>query len=643
VTDTRINHGESPHGAASGLPPYPSPPYGDPLGLDPLGSSRREPDAWTAGPSSPPPGAWDGGLQPASPADLAAPQGSAWDGQSLSWLGGQDAPWGVSQSGQFQLGPPGGGGVPYGNAISPPYGVPPYEGSATGTESAYPSGYQHGYQHGSAGTYGDQQAAAGYGNAQQAYPSAQYPPQPAQPSAYGQQPAYAPDYAAPSGHYPASPFQELSGQYAAAQYPDPSGQYPASQYPQASSPGGQYAAPASGQYAVAAPSGQYQYPVAPAGDYQASQYVQPAPSGQYAAVQYPAPSGQYPASQLPAPPSGQYPAVAQPAAYQAPSGSYPVPADQYAMQTGQQLLAQSGQYAALQSTAAALAVSGQYPVPDWAGAAAGQLALPAAREVEAATGQHERIRHGKSTRAAARIETARVAADEDAQFLSAIKALLSLPSMFPRMIFVALGFTAIGPLALAYVEAMPLPVSARLILLPAAVIVILLGMRYREWGRRALIGWVAGIVATMIYDCLRLGLVKVGIWGDPIPGIGRLLLDDPDANWMWGYAWRFMGNGGGMAIAFTMLPWRGVKAGIVYGSMICSGLVAVLAFWPVAQEHFFPLTPITAAGGFAGHWVYGGVLGYITSRFLPPVRRMAGSGSARSSPDDGYRPAHATA
>jgi hypothetical protein len=627
VTETRINHGGSPYGAASGLPPYPSPPYGDPLGLDPLGSSRHEPDAWAAA-SAPPSGAWGGGIQQPTP-DVAAPQGSAWDAQSLSWPGGQDAPWGVSQSGQFQLGAPGGASLPYGNAISPPYGVPPYAGSATGSEPAYPSGYQNG----STNAYGDQQAGAGYGNGQQAYPASQYQPQPPQPSTYGQQAAYAPDYAQPSGQYPSTQYQDLSGQYAAAQYPaqypDPSGQYPAPQYPPASYPTGQYAAPASGQYPAV------QYPAPPSGQYPA-QYATPPP----------APSGQYPIAQLPAPAplSGQYPVVSQPAAYQAPSGSYPSPPDQLAMQTGQQLAAQSGQYAALQSTAAALAVSGQYPVPEWAGSPSGQLALPASRELEGATGQHERIRSGKSTRAAARIETARVAADEDAQFLSAIKALLSLPSMFPRMIFVALGFTAIGPLALAYVEALPLPVSARLILLPAAAIVILLGMRYREWGRRALIGWVAGIIATMIYDCLRLGLVQVGIWGDPIPGIGRLLLDDPSANWMWGYAWRFMGNGGGMAIAFTMLPWRGVKAGIIYGSMICTGLVAVLAFWPVAQEHFFPLTPITAAGGFAGHWVYGGVLGYITSRFLPPVRRMAGSGSAaRPAPDDGYRPAHATA
>jgi hypothetical protein len=76
-----------------------------------------------------------------------------------------------------------------------------------------------------------------------------------------------------------------------------------------------------------------------------------------------------------------------------------------------------------------------------------------------------------------------------------------------------------------------------------------------------------------------------------------------------------------MGMAFAMLPWRGVRSGILYGTAIVSGLVALLAVWPVAQVHFFPLTPSTAAGGVAGHWVYGAVLGWLTARWLPPVGR----------------------
>jgi hypothetical protein len=120
---------------------------------------------------------------------------------------------------------------------------------------------------------------------------------------------------------------------------------------------------------------------------------------------------------------------------------------------------------------------------------------------------------------------------------------------------------------------------------------------------------------------LRLGLMVLGLWADPIPGIGRLLLNDPSASWVWGYAWRFLGNGAGMGLAYAMLPWRGVRSGIVYGSSICLGLFALLAFVPAATSHFFALTLPTGIGAMAGHWVYGAVLGALTAAWLRPSRR----------------------
>jgi hypothetical protein len=221
--------------------------------------------------------------------------------------------------------------------------------------------------------------------------------------------------------------------------------------------------------------------------------------------------------------------------------------------------------------------------------------------------------------------TARTAAAADAQLLSALKGVVrtvtsSVPSLYPRVIFLALGYASIGPLAAAYSEVLPLPYGARLILLPAVLLSLLVGFRHKEWGRRALVGWLAGVAATGIYDVLRLALYKFGYWDDPIPGIGRLMLDNPHASAIWGYVWRFGGNGAGMGMAFAMLPWRGIRSGIIYGTSICFGLFGVLALAPVAQQHFFPLTVKTAIGALAGHWVYGAVLGYLTSVSLPPVR-----------------------
>jgi hypothetical protein len=252
----------------------------------------------------------------------------------------------------------------------------------------------------------------------------------------------------------------------------------------------------------------------------------------------------------------------------------------------------------------------------------GPARLPARQAAQAGPGQFGRYQRGKHERqgwARDVTSTGRIAALEDARLLL-LPRRGRLPALFPRLIFVALGYAAITSLAAAYAEAVPLPITASLVVFPAVATVVLTGMRNPVWGRRALVGWLSGILATIIYDVLRLALVKVGLWGDPIPTIGRLALNDPHANFVWGYVWRFLGNGGGMGMAFAMLPWRGIRWGVIYGTMICSGLFALLFFVPVAQTHFFPLTPLTSVGAMAGHWVYGAVLGRLTSWWLPPVR-----------------------
>src|SRR6266540_5140951 len=115
------------------------------------------------------------------------------------------------------------------------------------------------------------------------------------------------------------------------------------------------------------------------------------------------------------------------------------------------------------------------------------------------------------------------------------------PSLYPRLVFPVVGYAAITSLAAAYAQAIPLPVTASLIVIPAAGLIFSMGMRHPDWGRRALVGWIAGVVAAIVYDMLRLSLARVGIWGDPIPGIGRLVFADPHANFAWGYLWRFAG------------------------------------------------------------------------------------------------------
>jgi hypothetical protein len=235
--------------------------------------------------------------------------------------------------------------------------------------------------------------------------------------------------------------------------------------------------------------------------------------------------------------------------------------------------------------------------------------------------------------------TARRAAAEDAKLLAAVRMLFSNPSLFPRVFYLAFGFAAITSLGVALSGAIPLPYGFHYAVIPAYAVMLLIGLRYPAWGKRALLGLVAGMIATGIYDVLRIGLMFAGLWADPIPTIGKLALDDSNAWWMWGYVWRFVGNGGGMGLAFAMLPWRSVRLGIAYGSAICLGLLGLLYFWPVSQQHFFPLTLLTATGAMAGHWVYGAVLGWLTTRWLPPVgQRRRRPARARHDRADRERP-----
>ncbi len=72
---------------------------------------------------------------------------------------------------------------------------------------------------------------------------------------------------------------------------------------------------------------------------------------------------------------------------------------------------------------------------------------------------------------------------------------------------------------------------------------LVLGILYPKIGRRAAIGFTAGILATIVYDVVRLVLVIALGLPDPIPHIGVMwggtgLIDQ----WWVGYLWRFFGS-----------------------------------------------------------------------------------------------------
>ena len=196
-----------------------------------------------------------------------------------------------------------------------------------------------------------------------------------------------------------------------------------------------------------------------------------------------------------------------------------------------------------------------------------------------------------------------------------IQSLGDYPEKVGHLTYVVLGFSAIQSLALHLLGWIPLHITAPLFVLPACVCGVVLGIFFKELGRLARHGLFAGIVAVAIYDLSRIPFALCGVWGDFIPDIGNWVLHTEDAPAVVGYSWRYVGNGGGMGVAFAMLnalfnlksgyKWRGAAFGIVV--FMC--LVVTLLMAPGAQRLLFELTPITFTAGLLGHLIYGYILG----------------------------------
>lgn len=143
---------------------------------------------------------------------------------------------------------------------------------------------------------------------------------------------------------------------------------------------------------------------------------------------------------------------------------------------------------------------------------------------------------------------------------------------------------------------------------PAVSVALVLACRCSSARSLLVAGLAAGVVATALYDLSRLGFLWVGaVDRDPIPHIGTALGLEPPL--VFGYLWRYLGNGAGLALVFCALGLRGVRAGIAYGLAVCAGLLVTLVVSPHGQDMLFPLETGTVVMAVTGHAIYGAVLG----------------------------------
>ena len=189
--------------------------------------------------------------------------------------------------------------------------------------------------------------------------------------------------------------------------------------------------------------------------------------------------------------------------------------------------------------------------------------------------------------------------------------------------YASIGFTPIGALALTIGGLWSLTVGTLVLIVPGIIAAIVLGIRYPRYGRLAAEGLAAGLVAVLVYDLVRWTFVGFGWWGDFIPNIGGWLNGTGEPDWILGYGFRWLGDGGGMGVTFmvaarTFLPHLARRApvalGIAYGLVIWMCLLITLIVSPEGQMMLFPLTALTLVLSWIGHVVYGAVLGAALSR-----------------------------
>lgn len=194
----------------------------------------------------------------------------------------------------------------------------------------------------------------------------------------------------------------------------------------------------------------------------------------------------------------------------------------------------------------------------------------------------------------------------------------------PRLALVPAGFLPVSLIAASAFGVAGLRVLALGVLLPVLVVEAVVVDRHRSLLPLVGTALILGAASTALYDAFRFQFLWFGLMHrDPIPHIGVALGLHPA--WLFGYLWRYLGNGGGLAVAFVALGFRGVRAGVLYGLFVCAGLLVTLAVAPYGQQMLFPLNVTTVVMATGGHAIYGAALGTLVGRSTRTRTPPAGS------------------
>jgi hypothetical protein len=101
------------------------------------------------------------------------------------------------------------------------------------------------------------------------------------------------------------------------------------------------------------------------------------------------------------------------------------------------------------------------------------------------------------------------------------------------------------------------------------------------------------------------------------------LLHSNKPDWIVGYIWRYVGDGGLMSTAFVvgyclLKPRLDVRlAALAFGIAIWLCLIGTILLAPHGSQMLFQLTPITVSLSLLGHIIYGLSIGFLYPIFIP--------------------------
>ncbi|MDP1803127.1 MAG: hypothetical protein Q8L81_17330 [Bacteroidota bacterium] len=189
------------------------------------------------------------------------------------------------------------------------------------------------------------------------------------------------------------------------------------------------------------------------------------------------------------------------------------------------------------------------------------------------------------------------------------------------LLFTFGGFFPVTSIILHCLGILPLQQCLVFLVIPVLLSFITLGVKFPAIGKTVIAGFVAGIISVFLYDLSRVPYILAG-WSDFIPKIGGWITNSDEKNAVLGYTWRYIGNGGGMGVAFFILisqlknQKQLILKGLLYGLFIFTGLMLTLFFFEQTQAMMFKITPVSFTGSITGHIIYGTVLGILAKKYF---------------------------